>query len=201
LVIRTRHPLVACLIEMVLQTDRQMLQFVVLAPNFSRLPTHPETIVIIDAFSIRLWRQQLSMCQEQNCRSIVLMMPNPHKDVDVLEALSLGARGIIDMRRSQREDLHTAIRKVMEGQVWSSPTLSQCCGRHLSQLRKQMASLSETLTAREQDVMGMVTKGLGNKQIAGALNISARTVKFHVSNILRKGQVNNRHDLIILKQP
>jgi len=201
LVIRTRHPLVACLIEMVLQADRQLPPFEIVDSNIFELPAHPETIVIIDAFSIRLWRQQLILCQEQHCRSIILMMPNPHKDTDVLEAFSLGARGIVAMGCSQKEELQTAIRKVIEGEVWSSTTLSQCCVRHLYRLRKQMASLSQTLTAREQDVMSMVTKGLANKEIAGALKISARTVKFHVSNILRKGNLSNRHDLIILKQP
>jgi len=201
LVIRTRHPLVACLIAMVLQADRQLPPFEIVDSSFYELPAHPETIVIIDAVSIRLWRQQLSLCQEQRCRSIVLMIPNPNKDTDVLEAFSLGARGIVAMGGSQREELQTAIRKVIEGEVWSSATLSQYCVRHLYRLRKEMASLSQTLTAREQDVMSMVTKGLANKEIAGALKISARTVKFHVSNILRKGNLSNRHDLIILKQP
>lgn len=200
-VIHTRHPLIACLIETVLKTDQRLPQFAIVGRDPSPLLTHPEAIVIIDAFTIRSWRKQLSIYQGQNCRSIVLMMPNRHDDSEVLEACSLGARGIIDMRRGQREELQTAIREVMEGHAWISPALSQSCSRHRYRLRTQMASLSETLTARERDVMGMVTKGLANKQIAGALNISARTVKFHVSNILRKGKVKNRRDLVILKQP
>jgi DNA-binding NarL/FixJ family response regulator len=51
------------------------------------------------------------------------------------------------------------------------------------------------LTVREQSVMQAMVKGKGNKEIASQLNISTRTVKFHVSTIFKKFRVTNRAEL------
>ena len=60
------------------------------------------------------------------------------------------------------------------------------------------APLTEPLTARELQVLQLVAQGLPGKQIARALDISERTVKFHVSNLLNKFGVRRRADLILL---
>jgi two-component system NarL family response regulator len=52
------------------------------------------------------------------------------------------------------------------------------------------------LTEREQEVLEVLAKGLLNKEIAAALNISERTVKFHVSAILRKLAAGNRTEAV-----
>jgi DNA-binding NarL/FixJ family response regulator len=48
---------------------------------------------------------------------------------------------------------------------------------------------------RELQVLGLVIKGATNKEISTALNISERTAKFHVSNLLQRYQVSNRQSL------
>jgi DNA-binding NarL/FixJ family response regulator len=52
------------------------------------------------------------------------------------------------------------------------------------------------LTHREQDVLDGILRGLANKEIAASLNVSERTVKFHVSNLLSKFQVLGRTELV-----
>ena len=52
------------------------------------------------------------------------------------------------------------------------------------------------LTERESEVLGLVAKGLANKQIAVALGISEHTVKFHVSSIYSKLNVTNRTEAV-----
>ena len=52
------------------------------------------------------------------------------------------------------------------------------------------------LSEREHEVLGLVNKGMSNKQIAGELFISENTVKRHMSNIFKKTQTKSRHDLI-----
>ena len=64
--------------------------------------------------------------------------------------------------------------------------------KHLTALRHQFASL----TAREKEVVGLVTAGLLNKQIAAELAISEVTVKMHRGNIMRKMQARSLADLV-----
>ena len=55
--------------------------------------------------------------------------------------------------------------------------------------RRTSASQYESLTAREREVMGHVTAGLMNKQIAGLIGLSEITVKIHRGNVMRKMEV------------
>ena len=57
---------------------------------------------------------------------------------------------------------------------------------------------SPRFTPREQDVLRLLAQGLQNKEIAAALTISERTVKFHVSTILEKIGAGNRTEAVAL---
>ncbi|MBC8165915.1 MAG: response regulator transcription factor, partial [Bryobacteraceae bacterium] len=63
--------------------------------------------------------------------------------------------------------------------------------RQLHADRRELRERYESLTMREQEVMGQVISGLLNKQIAGALKITEDTVKFHRGNIMRKMLANS----------
>jgi len=60
---------------------------------------------------------------------------------------------------------------------------------------------SALLTAREQEVIGLLVRGRANKEIAAALSCSVRTVEFHISNLLRKLGVSSRLELVTQAQP
>jgi len=55
---------------------------------------------------------------------------------------------------------------------------------------------SVKLTRREEEVLGGVMRSLANKEIAASLNLSERTVKFHVSSLLAKFRVRGRMELV-----
>jgi DNA-binding NarL/FixJ family response regulator len=55
-----------------------------------------------------------------------------------------------------------------------------------------------TLTRREREVLPLIVSGMANKEIASKLNICERTVKFHVSELLRKSGAGNRNQLTAL---
>src|SRR5260370_35759993 len=77
-----------------------------------------------------------------------------------------------------------------------SPVLSiQSWGSHSRRLK---ADSSADLSRREQEVLNSLLENLANKEIGNKLNISERTVKFHVSNLLSKFGVRRRADLILL---
>jgi DNA-binding NarL/FixJ family response regulator len=81
-------------------------------------------------------------------------------------------------------------RAVLSGFVDS--ILNNFQGRHLK------GDTPTNLSRREQEVLEGLLENLANKEIASKLNISDRTVKFHVSNLLSKFGVRRRADLILL---
>lgn len=62
--------------------------------------------------------------------------------------------------------------------------------------RAQVQELYETLSAREQEVMGLVTSGLMNKQVAAELGLSEVTVKIYRGQVMRKMQAQSLADLV-----
>ncbi|NNK94783.1 MAG: response regulator transcription factor, partial [Desulfobacterales bacterium] len=62
----------------------------------------------------------------------------------------------------------------------------------------QLVSVSQGLTRREKQILGLMTNGLSNKEIAKALVIEVSTVKNHVHNILVKLEVHNRIQAVAL---
>jgi FixJ family two-component response regulator len=65
---------------------------------------------------------------------------------------------------------------------------------------RELQSRYGSLTAREQEVMQQVISGLLNKQIAGELNITEDTVKFHRGHIMRKMRADSLADLVRMAQ-
>lgn len=67
-----------------------------------------------------------------------------------------------------------------------------------AQGRRLKTETATDLSRREEEVLEALLENLANKEIASKLNISGRTVKFHVSNLLSKFGVRRRADLILL---
>ncbi len=112
----------------------------------------------------------------------VLMLSTHSGEEDVYRAMQAGARGYI-LKSAVREELLRAIREVHAGRRYLEATVA-------SQLAERVSHRS--LTGREIEVLRMVAKGLGNKEIAAALRIAEVTVKLHVSHVLEKLNVKDR---------
>lgn len=88
------------------------------------------------------------------------------------------------------EELTAAVHALSQGLIVGTATL-------LFESESEQEPLSQgPLTERESEVLGLVAKGLANKQIAVALGISEHTVKFHVSSIYTKLNVTNRTEAV-----
>jgi DNA-binding NarL/FixJ family response regulator len=112
----------------------------------------------------------------------VLMLSTHAGEEEIYRAMQAGARGYL-LKSVLREDLLRAIRDVHAGNRPLDPVVA-------SHLAERMSHRS--LTARELEVLRMVAKGWGNKEIANALNIAEITVKLHVSHVLEKLNVKDR---------
>jgi two-component system, NarL family, nitrate/nitrite response regulator NarL len=117
----------------------------------------------------------------------------------VLEALQLGARGVV-LKDAVVEHLTTCIRAVMQGQYWLEGHPVQNLVQVLRDLTAQTALPQRRtfgLTARELEVVGLITEGCTNKDIARTFGISEETVKRHLTNIFNKLGVGNRLELAL----
>ena len=86
------------------------------------------------------------------------------------------------------EELAAAVHALSQGLIVGTPSL--LLGTEDEPLERS------PLTERELEVLGLLAKGLANKQIAAALGISEHTVKFHVSSIYAKLNVTNRTEAV-----
>jgi DNA-binding NarL/FixJ family response regulator len=127
---------------------------------------------------------------------LVLMTDDP-ASARFLRRLPLRAWGILPMDSSAAE-LAAAVRAVHEGFIVCPPALLDVLLPDRAGSEEESPAGAETLTDRETQVLGLLARGLANKQIAGVLGISEHTVKFHVSSIYGKLGATNRAEAVRL---
>ncbi|MGH8914519.1 MAG: response regulator [Acidimicrobiia bacterium] len=114
---------------------------------------------------------------------------------DVIAMIRAGARGYVT-KTIEPADLADAVRRIDAGDAVFSPRLA---GFVLDAFAGAMPSDDDPeldqLTSREKDVLRLIARGFAYKQVARKLNISIKTVETHVSSVLRKLQLSNRHEL------
>jgi DNA-binding NarL/FixJ family response regulator len=118
----------------------------------------------------------------------------------VRSALRASLSAII-ARDAAREDIQLALQAAEAGLVLLHPTsasgLIQPSSLHHTR-DNTTEEFAEELTARESEVLRLVSMGLGNKEVAGRLAISEHTVKFHLSSILGKLRAGSRTEAVSL---
>ncbi len=132
-----------------------------------------------------------------NTRTIVLTGLIDNRQI--LEALQLGARAVV-LKDAVIEHLSACIRAVMQGQYWLEGRPVQNLVQVLRDLAAQTAPPPRRtfgLTAREMEVVTLITEGCTNKDIAKQFGISEETVKRHLTNIFNKLGVGNRLELAL----
>jgi len=132
---------------------------------------------------------------------VVLLVPADEQDrLKSLYALNNGADGIVAMSTELNVHLPKAIQAVVDDHLWMSRRVLEDYVKQTKPLLRQ-ASLASEFTTREEQIISVLKRGLSNRQIAKMLGISERTVKFHVSNILRKSQIGSRKELVLPPEP
>jgi DNA-binding NarL/FixJ family response regulator len=106
------------------------------------------------------------------------------EEARVTAALEAGAAGFI-LKDADADDVADAIRAAHRGEVHLDPAVAALLARRVRE-RAAAVPVSEPLTEREREVLGLVARGLSNKAIAERLVITERTARTHVSNILGK---------------
>ncbi|GAA0424063.1 DNA-binding response regulator [Acrocarpospora corrugata] len=118
-------------------------------------------------------------------RAKVLVLTTYDTDSDTIPAIEAGATGYL-LKDAPRDELFTAVRAAAEGRTVLSPAIAS---RLVSRVR---APVSAALSGREREVLHLVAKGTGNREIAAILFISEATVKSHLTHIYAKLGVKDR---------
>lgn len=120
--------------------------------------------------------------------SRILVLTSFSEDEKVFPAIKAGAHGYL-MKDIKPTDLAKSIRSVYRGEPSLHPEIAR---KLMDQLAKGEGDAEERLTARETEVLLLIARGYSNKEIAAALQVSEKTVKTHVSNILQKLHLSDR---------
>ncbi len=116
---------------------------------------------------------------------------------DVVSVIRAGARGYLT-KASSGAEVTAAVVRVQSGDAVFSPRLAgfvlDAFGAGIGETAANDDEL-DRLSAREQEVMRMIARGYAYKEVAAELFLSVKTVETHVSNVLRKLQLSNRHEL------
>jgi DNA-binding NarL/FixJ family response regulator len=132
------------------------------------------------------------------CPTVSIVMLTVSEQEDHLSAaMAAGARGYA-LKGISGDALMQIVRSVVGGEAYVSPSLAARVLRNLQKEPTQAAGGAATgdnlyrLTAREQQILTQLSGGMTNKEIARALDLSEKTIKHYVTNILQKLQVRNR---------
>jgi DNA-binding NarL/FixJ family response regulator len=127
----------------------------------------------------------------------VIMLTASENEHHVSSALEAGARGYI-LKGIGSAELIRTIHAIHEGEHYVTPQLA---ARLLTMMKKPAQPAGDVLpdlTKREEQILDGVAEGKTNKEIARVLNISEKTVKHYMTNIMHKLQVRNRVEAALI---
>jgi DNA-binding NarL/FixJ family response regulator len=171
-----------------------------LAPGLERLSLPRARAYVIDAHAPHQATEVLiAGIRERYPQARQLVVAEKFNEVSAFPLLRLGAKGLL-CYTDTHEKLTEALQAVAAGGFWvPRDLLSRFIDSNLGVMHRQKMKLSPgNITVREREVLDALLKNQANKEIADKLNISERTVKFHVSSLLEKFSVRRRADLILL---
>ena len=203
LVLADDHPIVLNGLESLfhLEADFQVLARCVNGEEtLAAVRRHRPDVLILDIHMPRKdGLEVLRDLEKDQLPTKVVLLAAALEEHEVLEALRLGARGMV-LKELAPQLLVQCVRKVHAGGKWLEKQLS---ARALETLVRRDADARDgkrDLTPRERDIVVMATAGLPTKEMARRLSISEGTVKIHLHNVYKKLKVQNRVELVLYAQ-
>ena len=129
----------------------------------------------------------------------VLILTTFEQDDHIFPSLRAGASGFL-LKRTRPEELIAAVHTVAAGDSLLSPSVTRRVIDRMAQHPvPELADQArlEALTPRERDVLGLVARGLANREIADALTVEESTIRSHVKRILMKLGLRDRVQAVI----
>jgi DNA-binding NarL/FixJ family response regulator len=152
-------------------------------------PRHSDADVVVVAEEDLIEETALSTSEYET--QSLLLLSEDESATSRLRTLALRGWGIVPPD-APSEELGAAVAAVAQGLT----VLPKALAERLLEEPAAVEELSEPLTARESEVLGLLGGGLSNKMIARELHISEHTVKFHISSLYSKLGVSNRAEAV-----
>jgi DNA-binding NarL/FixJ family response regulator len=155
-------------------------------------------LFVLDGCSLQTDLGPLAMrCRAHSPGSKFLALLPPRGDIcaEKIRLFNWGLDGFVELHTAWQAELPQAIHSILKGQLWVPPEVLLAFVRQAKTLLDSQLLHGQHLTTREGEVLQLLIRRLTNKEISSALSISERTVKFHVSNILSKLQLDDRRAL------
>lgn len=128
-----------------------------------------------------------------------IMLTVSEEETDLVSALEAGASGYV-LKGTPGAELARIVKSVLDGEVYVAPGLAARAilrMRHSPPVEKPKAEPVAGLTKREGEILSSAAEGMTNKEIANRLDLSEKTVKHYMTNILDKLGVRNRVEAVL----
>jgi len=126
----------------------------------------------------------------------VLILTMHENEEYIRQVLAAGALGYV-LKDAAARDLLGAIRSVYQGEAVLSPAITRLVIEdYLRWGDIRPEDTTDGLTAREREVLQLIAEGYTNKEIAGILSLSVKTVQSHRTNLMNKLDLHDRGELI-----
>ena len=195
------HPVVANYLTRILGSNSKLDRLLSSRPitDLKLLPQHNEPrLFVVDAFFLPLELSALVRLLRVRCpgsKFLVLVGREQGGNDEMLRLMHLGIDGIELLSGDWEEKLAAAVEAVLNGGVWAPPRVLAEYQRQTKLLVNHQLFPHLSLTGRENQILQFTVRRFSNQEIADALGITERTVRFHISNIFRKLQIEDRRGL------
>jgi DNA-binding NarL/FixJ family response regulator len=162
--------------------------------NFMLFQSAEDQILVLDTCSVENWADYLVRWHREGGSAIAMISSELDTMDRELEMLFLGAAGVLNFG-SLHLHLREAIRAVAEGHLWFKREVLHAYVKQTRGAFNRGPAASQNLTTREREIIDLLLQDFSNRVIAQRFNVSERTIKFHVSNILRKLNLSSRKEL------
>jgi len=127
---------------------------------------------------------------------LIVLFLTMHEDESLLhEALRAGGAGYV-IKRTEESEIIRAIHATSRGDIYVHPAMTRALLHKPVTTEHRRGLPGITLTRRELDVLRLLVKGNTNRQIAGVLGLSIRTVENHRANLMGKLGIDSRVELV-----
>jgi NarL family two-component system response regulator LiaR len=162
-------------------------------------PSRPR-LFLLDGCSINLPLGPLSSrlrAHSPGSKFLALLPPDRSGESEMMLLFNWGIDGFVTLHKKWQTELPKAAVALLRGRPWVPSEVLLAFVKQMKALLDKQLQATQSLTARESQVLQLLFRHLTNKEIAHQLNISERTAKFHVSNALSKLGLQNRRTLLV----